>query len=106
MIAAERLGLPLETITVLKGDTDEIAEGHRHLRVEVDADRRRGGRLAAEDVRRSARSSSSADYLEASPDDIVLDPAAGRFHVAGAPASASPGPSSPRARRPTAGSSS
>ena len=50
MIAAEQLGLPLEKITVVKGDTDEIASGHGHLRLEVDADRRHGGTGRADEV--------------------------------------------------------
>ena len=59
MIAAEQLGLPLEKITVVKGDTDAVASGHRHVRLEVAADRRlgregrvRGGRRAREEAHR------------------------------------------------------
>ena len=84
MIARERLGLPIEKITFVKGDTDEVAAGHRHVRVEVDADRRRGG-AARRRRRRRAGEGLVADYLEASADDVVLDTAPGRFHVAGAP---------------------
>ena len=85
MIAAERLGLPIEKVTVVKGDTDEVAQGHRHVRLEVDADRRRGRQARRRRGRRAARRSSSADYLEASVDDIVLDHGLGRFHVVGTP---------------------
>ena len=59
MITAERLGLPIDKVTVLKGDTDDVAQGHRNLRLEVDADRRHGrarrrrrGRRAGEEARR------------------------------------------------------
>ena len=90
-----------------KGDTDEIAEGHRHVRLEVDADRRHGRSGAPPTTSSSRRRSSSADYLEASVDDIVLDRGLGRFHVVGHAASRrSRGRSSPRARRRTDGSAS
>ena len=43
MIAAERLGLPIERITVRQGRHGRRRPGHGHVRVEVDADRRHGG---------------------------------------------------------------
>ena len=82
MVAAERLGLPLDKVTVVKGDTDEIPQGTGTFgskslqiggtaaRVAADAVVERGKQLAAE-------------YLEASADDMVLDTGVGRFHVAG-----------------------
>ena len=42
MVVADRLGLPLEKVTVHKGDTDEVAVRHGHVRLEVAADRRHG----------------------------------------------------------------
>jgi carbon-monoxide dehydrogenase large subunit len=85
MIAAERLGLPLEKVTVHKGDTDEIARGTGTYASKSAQIGGSAARLAAEDVLELAKQL-VADYLEASPADIVLDPAAGRLHVAGDPA--------------------
>jgi aerobic carbon-monoxide dehydrogenase large subunit len=84
MIVAERLGLPFETVTVHKGDTDEIATGtgtygSKSLQI--------GGvssAVAAETVVEQAKHL-VGDYLEANPEDVVLDKGLGRFHVAGTP---------------------
>jgi carbon-monoxide dehydrogenase large subunit len=85
-IASDRLGLPIEKITVIKGDTDAVPRGSgtfgsKSVQIGgVAADRasegvvERGKRLAAEE-------------LEASPEDMVLDLDAGRFQVAGSPQS-------------------
>jgi carbon-monoxide dehydrogenase large subunit len=85
-IVADRLGIPLERITVIKGDTDLVARGtgtYGSKSVQIggvaaglasDQVVERGKRLAAEE-------------LEASVEDMVLDLEAGRFHVAGAPQS-------------------
>ena len=43
-IASDRLGIPIEKITVVKGDTDAVAARDRDLRLKVDPDRRRGRR--------------------------------------------------------------
>jgi aerobic carbon-monoxide dehydrogenase large subunit len=82
MVAAERLGLPLEKVTVRKGDTDEIPHGtgtfgSKSLQIGGTA-----ARVAADKVVAAAKQL-SAEYLEASVDDMVLDEAQGRFHVAG-----------------------
>ena len=82
MIAAERLGLPLEQVTVHKGDTDEIARGTGTYASKSTQIGGSAARLAADDVLELAKQL-VGDYLEASPADIVLDPAAGRLHVAG-----------------------
>ena len=85
MIAAERTGLPVSAIRVVWGDTDIVPTGggtlgSRSLQIggaAVDA-------AAAElvDVARGV----AAERLEADVADVVLDTAAGHFHVAGTPA--------------------
>ncbi len=84
MVVADRLGLPLEKITVHKGDTDEIASGtgtygSKSLQIGGTA-----SAVAAETVVEQAQKL-VADYLEANPHDVVLDKGLGRFHVAGTP---------------------
>ena len=84
MIAAERLGLAMEAIEVVHGDTDQVARGvgtygSRSLQT--------GGTAVAgatTDVIEQARKL-TADQLEANPSDVVFDKANGRFHVAGSP---------------------
>jgi aerobic carbon-monoxide dehydrogenase large subunit len=84
MIAAERLGLPVEKVAVHKGDTDEIARGTGTYGSKSTQIGGVAARLAADDVLELAKQL-VADYLEASPADIVLDLAVGRLHVAGDP---------------------
>jgi carbon-monoxide dehydrogenase large subunit len=84
MIVADRLGLPVESVQVVFGDTDEVVRGSgtygsKSLQI--------GGTvagLAAAEVAERARKL-AADELEANPDDVVLDRDTGRFHVVGAP---------------------
>ncbi|HEV3402907.1 MAG TPA: xanthine dehydrogenase family protein molybdopterin-binding subunit [Gaiellaceae bacterium] len=81
MIVAERLGLPLESVAVVKGDTDQVARGtgtYGSKSTQI------GGvvaGLAAEQVAERARQL-AADLLEVSVEDLVFDE---RFQVAGAP---------------------
>ena len=84
MIAAERLGLPVERVTVVKGDTDEVPQGAGTFGSKSTQIGGVAGRLAADAVVERAKSL-AADYLEASAADMVLDPALGRFHVVGTP---------------------
>jgi aerobic carbon-monoxide dehydrogenase large subunit len=83
-IVADRLGMPLESVSVVKGDTDQVARGtgtYGSKSVQI------GGAAAGEaavEVRERAKRL-AADLLEAAPEDVVLDGDAGRFHVAGAP---------------------
>jgi carbon-monoxide dehydrogenase large subunit len=84
MVVADRLGLPFEKVTVHKGDTDEIASGtgtygSKSLQIGGTA-----SAAAAETVVEQAQQL-VADYLEANPQDVVLDKGLGRFHVAGTP---------------------
>jgi carbon-monoxide dehydrogenase large subunit len=87
MIAAERLGLPVEKVTVHKGDTDEIASGTGTYGSKSTQIGGTAARLAADDVVKQARKL-VGDYLETSVDDIVLDRGLGLLHVVGAPSRA------------------
>jgi carbon-monoxide dehydrogenase large subunit len=84
MIVSERLGLPIDRITVRKGDTDEVASGMGTYGAKSVQIGGTASRLAADTVVEQARQL-VADYLEANPADVVLDQALGRFHVAGTP---------------------
>ena len=84
MIASAELGIPMDQIRVVHGDTDLIPKGggtmgSRSLQL--------GGtavQQAAAGVVERARKI-AAELLEANPDDVVLDRGAGIFHVAGTP---------------------
>jgi carbon-monoxide dehydrogenase large subunit len=83
-IVAERIGLPIEKITVLKGDTDVVARGtgtYGSKSTQI------GGAAAgqASEVLVERAKELAANELEASTEDMVLDLELGRFHVAGAP---------------------
>jgi carbon-monoxide dehydrogenase large subunit len=84
MIAAERLGLPIERITVAKGDTDDVPRGTGTFGSKSTQIGGMAARGAADDVVERAKVL-VGDYLEASAADVVLDTAAGRFHVVGTP---------------------
>jgi aerobic carbon-monoxide dehydrogenase large subunit len=84
MIAAERLGLPVERVTVVKGDTDDVAKGTGTFGSKSTQLGGVAGRLAADEVVECAKAL-AADYLEASAADMALDVGRGHFHVAGAP---------------------
>jgi carbon-monoxide dehydrogenase large subunit len=84
MLASDQLGVPLERVRVLHGDTDHVARGggtmgSRSLQL--------GGsavRAAAVEVVEEARRRAS-DLLEAPAEDVVLDTDRGVFHVVGTP---------------------
>ncbi|MGH9169567.1 MAG: xanthine dehydrogenase family protein molybdopterin-binding subunit [Acidimicrobiales bacterium] len=85
MLVAEQLGVPIEQIEVIHGDTDIVPRGAGTMgsrSVQI------GGaavnQAAVEVVAKGKKL--AADLLEAAPEDIVLDKANGRFHVAGTPA--------------------
>src|SRR5206468_4485519 len=84
MIASERLGIPVEKITVLKGDTDVVARGTGTYGSKSTQIGGVAAGQASEAVVEIAKRL-AADELEASPEDMVLDVDGGRFHVAGAP---------------------
>jgi carbon-monoxide dehydrogenase large subunit len=84
MIVSERLGIPVEQISVLKGDTAEVARGTGTYGSKSTQIGGAAADQASGQVVERAREI-VADLIEASPDDIVLDTAAGRFGVAGSP---------------------
>ena len=84
MIVADKLGLPVEAVRVLKGDTDEVQQGvgtfgSKSTQIGGVAAQQAAG-VVAELARQLA-----AEQLEASVDDVVLDAEAGGFHVVGSP---------------------
>jgi carbon-monoxide dehydrogenase large subunit len=84
MLASDRLGLPLEAITVVTGDTAVVPRGtgtygSRSLQTG-------GSAVDAAAVRVVERGRElAAEQLEASAADVRLDPERGAFHVAGVP---------------------
>jgi aerobic carbon-monoxide dehydrogenase large subunit len=83
-IAADRLGIPVDKIQVLKGDTDEVARGTGTYASKSTQIGGAAAAQAAEQVVENAKRL-AAEELEASPEDMQLDVDQGRFHVAGAP---------------------
>jgi aerobic carbon-monoxide dehydrogenase large subunit len=83
-IAAARLGLPVEKITVVKGDTDRVPRGTGTYGSKSTQIGGVAASQASEQVVEKAKEL-AAEELEASPQDMVLDLEAGRFHVTGAP---------------------
>jgi carbon-monoxide dehydrogenase large subunit len=84
MLVADRLGIAIDQIEVVHGDTDLVpmgglTGGSRSLQL--------GGtnvwRAAGAVVERGRQL--AAELLEADPTDVVLDQVGGRFHVAGTP---------------------
>jgi carbon-monoxide dehydrogenase large subunit len=87
MIVADRTGVPIEKITVLHGDTDEIRSGG--LTVGSRSVQLGGSAIAAASTTLIDRARQrAAELMEAAVDDIVLDSAVGAFHVSGTPARA------------------
>ena len=85
MIASEQLGIPMEKIDLVYGDTDLVPVGvgtfgSRSLQLGGSA----VNQAAAEVVDKAKQM--AADLLEANVDDVVLDKIDGKFHVAGTPA--------------------
>jgi carbon-monoxide dehydrogenase large subunit len=84
MIVADRLGIPVESVRVIKGDTDDVARGTGTYGSKSTQIGGAAAGLAAEEVVGRA-SALAADYLEIGIEDVVLDLDAGRFHGVGAP---------------------
>ena len=85
MIVSDRTGVPIERITVLHGDTDEIRSGG--LTVGSRSVQLGGTAIAVASTKLIDQARQrAAQLLEAAVDDVVLDTEAGLFHVAGTPA--------------------
>jgi carbon-monoxide dehydrogenase large subunit len=85
MLVSDRLGIPIEDIEFIQSDTDLIPYGEG---TSGSRSMQQGGvavAQAAGQVADQARAR-AAELLEAAPEDVVLDAAEGRFHVAGTPA--------------------
>ena len=84
MIASDATGVPLDRITIVSGDTAEIASSGLTAAS-------RSAQLAGSAVLTAARHLvelgrvEAAAHLEAAEADVVLDVASGAFHVAGSP---------------------
>jgi carbon-monoxide dehydrogenase large subunit len=85
MIVSEQTGIPIDRITLVWGDTDQVATGFGTM---GSRSLQHGGAavheatvLLVDDARRRAAASLEADVA-----DVVLDTGAGVFHVAGTPA--------------------
>ncbi|HMK12585.1 MAG TPA: molybdopterin cofactor-binding domain-containing protein, partial [Acidimicrobiales bacterium] len=86
-IVAERLGLPIEKVTVTKGDTDVVPRGTGTYGSKSTQIGGVAAGQASEEVVEAGKRLAAAE-LEAAPEDMVLDVERGRFHVTGAPSPA------------------
>jgi carbon-monoxide dehydrogenase large subunit len=82
MVASDKLGIPMDKITVIHGDTDQVPYGVGTMGSRSAQTGGTAVQMAAEQVVEQAKKV-AADLLEASPDDVVLDTTTGQFHVAG-----------------------
>ncbi|HEV7678136.1 MAG TPA: xanthine dehydrogenase family protein molybdopterin-binding subunit [Candidatus Dormibacteraeota bacterium] len=85
-MVSDTLGIPIDAVTVISGDTGLVPEGHltggsRSVQI--------AGSAVAEtsDLLVQRAREVAAELLEADPADIVHDRTMGRFHVAGVPSS-------------------
>ena len=84
MLAADRLGVPMDRIEVIHGDTDLVPSGgvtggSRSVQMAGSAVADASEKLVA------AATEVAADLLEASAGDVVFDAERGEFHVVGTP---------------------
>jgi carbon-monoxide dehydrogenase large subunit len=85
MLASDRLGVPMDRIEVVHGDTDLVPSGgvtggSRSVQMAGSAVADASEKLVA------AATDVAADLLEASATDVVFDSERGEFHVVGTPA--------------------
>jgi carbon-monoxide dehydrogenase large subunit len=83
-VVAQHLGLPVGRVTVIKGDTAQVARGAGTYGSKSTQIGGVAAREAANEVVQRGKEL-AAEQLEADPRDMELDFEAGRFHVAGAP---------------------
>lgn len=84
MIVADRTGVAIEQIEVVHGDTDEVRSGG--LTVGSRSVQIGGAAIAGATTQFIERArAAAAEMLEAAAEDVVLEAATGRFHVAGTP---------------------
>jgi carbon-monoxide dehydrogenase large subunit len=83
-IVAERLGLPIEKVTVTRGDTDVVPRGTGTYGSKSTQIGGVAAGKASEEVVEKGKLLAAAE-LEANPEDMVLNAEEGVFHVAGAP---------------------
>lgn len=87
MVVSDRLGIPLDRVELIQGDTDLVPHG---LGTAASRSVQSGGVAvvrAADQVLDQARRA-AAELLEANPEDLVVDGAGGGLHVAGTPTAA------------------
>jgi carbon-monoxide dehydrogenase large subunit len=83
-IVSDRLGIPVEKISVVKGDTDTVPRGTGTYGSKSTQIGGAAAGQASEQLVERAKELAAAE-LEASPADMQFDVEAGSFHVAGAP---------------------
>jgi aerobic carbon-monoxide dehydrogenase large subunit len=83
-IVSDRLGIPVEKITVTKGDTDIVPRGTGTYGSKSTQIGGVAAQKASEEVVETAKRLAAAE-LEAAPEDMELDVERGAFHVTGAP---------------------
>jgi carbon-monoxide dehydrogenase large subunit len=83
-LAGAELGIPIERIRLVHGDTDLVERGEGTMgsrSLQLGGSAVHEASIGVVDRARQL----AADALEANPDDVVLDKLEGRFHVAGTP---------------------
>jgi carbon-monoxide dehydrogenase large subunit len=83
-IVAERLGLPIEKVTVIRGDTDVVPRGTGTYGSKSTQIGGVAAAQASEEVVEKGKALAAAE-LEANPEDMIFNAEEGRFHVTGAP---------------------